>query len=72
MTVVRLSCGSLWVHSPIKLESALQKQIAALGAVKFLIAPNQLHHLFLKDWQQSYPDAQLFGTRRVQSKRKDS
>lgn len=71
MTVVRLSCGALWVHSPIKLEDELQKQVDDLGPIRYLIAPNKFHHLFLKDWQQRYPDAQVFGTKEVQDKRKD-
>ncbi|WJV52986.1 DUF4336 domain-containing protein [Prodigiosinella aquatilis] len=71
MTVVRLSDGSLWVHSPIRLEAHLQKQVDELGIVNYLVAPNQLHHLFLKDWQQHYPDAQVFGTHEVQQKRQD-
>ena len=71
MTVVRLSCGSLWVHSPIRLCSDLQKQVDALGIVKYLVAPNQLHHLFIKDWQQNYPSAQRFGTSGAQRKRRD-
>ena len=71
MTVIRLSCGSLWVHSPIRLNEALKQQIDQLGTVRYLIAPNQLHHLFLPQWQQQYPDAQLFGTQGVQNKRPD-
>ncbi|MDX2367512.1 MAG: DUF4336 domain-containing protein, partial [Colwellia sp.] len=71
MTIVRLSCGGLWVHSPIKLEQDLQKQVDALGPVKFLVAPNQLHHLFIKEWQDSYPEAEIFGTAAVINKRKD-
>ena len=71
MTVIRLSCGSLWVHSPIRLNEALKQQIDQLGTVRYLIAPNQLHHLFLPDWLQQYPQAQLFGTQGVQDKRPD-
>ncbi|MBY4678978.1 DUF4336 domain-containing protein [Marinobacterium arenosum] len=71
MTVVRLASGALWVHSPIKLDDALKVQVDALGEVKYLIAPNSLHHLFVDAWQQSYPDAQTFGTAGVQKKRQD-
>ncbi|MCS6155175.1 DUF4336 domain-containing protein [Shewanella baltica] len=71
MTVIRLNNGALWVHSPIKLTSELQALVEALGEVRYLIAPNHLHHLFLKDWQQGYPQAQSFGTAEVQTKRPD-
>ncbi|EGM68695.1 DUF4336 domain-containing protein [Shewanella sp. HN-41] len=71
MTVIRLNNGALWVHSPIKLTPELQALVEALGEVRYLIAPNHLHHLFLQDWQQTYPQAQSFGTSEVQTKRPD-
>ncbi|MDF2179888.1 DUF4336 domain-containing protein [Aliiglaciecola sp. CAU 1673] len=71
MTVVRLSSGELWVHSPIRLTSAIKVQLESLGKVTYLIAPNQLHHLFLPDWQTAYPSAQAYGTDEVIKKRTD-
>lgn len=71
MTVVRLSSGELWVHSPIKLTPDIQNQIDELGAVKYLIAPNHLHHLFLPDWIGMYPNSEVFGTDEVIKKRQD-
>lgn len=50
MTIVRLSDGGLWVHSPIQLSNSIKEQINNLGQVKYLIAPNHLHHLFLSEW----------------------
>ena len=47
MVVIRLADGSLWLHSPIQFTSDLAKQIDALGEVRYLVAPNKLHHLFL-------------------------
>lgn len=71
MTIIALANGDLWVHSPIKLEPALQAEVDALGRVKYLIAPNHLHHLFVADWQRAYPDALLYGTKGVIRKRRD-
>ncbi len=71
MTVVRLSSGELWVHSPIKLTPDIQNQMDKLGAVKYLIAPNHLHHLFLSDWISMYPNSEVFGTDEVIKKRQD-
>ena len=71
MVIVRLSDNTLWIHSPIKLTPELATQIDSLGEVHFLIAPNKLHHLFLKDWQQHYPSAAIFGTEQVAEKRSD-
>lgn len=71
MTVVKLTSGDLWVHSPIELTPTLKQQIDALGPVKFLIAPNQLHHLFIAQWQKAYPNALSYGTQGVINKRHD-
>ncbi|MGY4879128.1 DUF4336 domain-containing protein [Vreelandella aquamarina] len=71
MTVVRLLNGELWVHSPIQLSEKIREQIAALGQVKYLIAPNHLHHLFLPEWIAAYPNAETYGTDEVIKKRSD-
>nr|WP_086939985.1 DUF4336 domain-containing protein [Thaumasiovibrio occultus] len=71
MTIVRLDDGALWVHSPIKLTETIRQQLSSLGEVKYLIAPNRLHHLFIDAWLKAYPDAQSYGTDEVIKKRKD-
>jgi len=57
MTVVRLANGDIWLHSPIKLTQALQKEIAALGPVAYLIAPNWIHYAYVAEWAEAFPDA---------------
>lgn len=34
----------------------------ALGEVSYLLAFNSLHHLFVKDWQQAFPNALSYAT----------
>ncbi|WP_375688659.1 DUF4336 domain-containing protein [Pseudooceanicola sp. LIPI14-2-Ac024] len=60
MTVVRLSGGGLWIHSPIKLSLALKARIAALGQVKALIAPSVIHYAYLTDWKHAFPEAEAW------------
>lgn len=71
MTVIRLSSGDLWIHSPIKLTIKLQQIIQSIGFVKYIIAPNHLHHLFIADWHNAFPKSNLFGTSEVIKKRQD-
>jgi hypothetical protein len=71
MTVVRLANNSLWIHSPIALSDEVAEQVDALGEVKYLIAPNHLHHLFIESWQLRYPSAKSYGTDEVIKKRSD-
>jgi hypothetical protein len=63
MAVIRLSDGDLFVWSPIALSDSLRASVEALGAVRHLVSPNALHHLFLGKWKTASP-----GLRR---KRKD-
>ena len=71
MTVVRLGNGALWVHSPEKLNDKLQWELSELGEVRFLIAPNKLHHLFLQEWIAAYPRALKYAAPGLARKRND-
>jgi hypothetical protein len=70
-TIIRLSNGDLWIHSPLKISINLIEQITELGNVKYLIAPNKLHHLFLADWMQKFPDAICYAPPGLSKKRPD-
>ncbi len=71
MTVVRLSNDDLWIHSPVKISNNLIDVILELGEVKYLIAPNNLHHLFLADWVKRFPNAFSYSPPCLVKKRKD-
>jgi hypothetical protein len=60
MTVAILECGDLFIHSPIALTESLERRVKALGRVSYLIAPNKLHHLFMREWLDAFPQAQAF------------
>ncbi|PLX37199.1 MAG: DUF4336 domain-containing protein [Hyphomicrobiales bacterium] len=71
MTVVRLSDGRLWVHSPTPLTPSLKDEIDALGPVAFLIAPNRIHYWWVADWQKAYPHAAVHVAPRVLEQAKE-
>jgi len=60
MAVIRLSSGSAWVWSPIALNDELVDAINAVGPVRFIVSPNKIHHLFLAEWNDRWPDARLY------------
>lgn len=60
MTLVRLSGGGLFVHSPIALDDALRRTVDELGPVRAVVAPSLFHHLHVGSWMSAYPDA-FFG-----------
>ncbi|MBW4647708.1 MAG: DUF4336 domain-containing protein [Kastovskya adunca ATA6-11-RM4] len=57
MTIVRLSNGELWCHSPIELTQSLKDQIDTLGSVRHLISPNKIHYAHIATWAKAYPEA---------------
>jgi hypothetical protein len=60
MAVARLSDGSAWVWSPIALTEELANELHAIGPVRYIVSPNKLHHLFLSEWTDRWPDARLY------------
>ncbi len=71
MAVIRLADHSLFVWSPIELDQTLRDAVNALGEVKFLIAPNSLHHTYLAEWRYAYPLAKLYAAPDLAPKRAD-
>lgn len=71
MTVIRLSNGELWVHSPTQISTSLAEEILTLGDVKYLVSPNKLHHMFMQGWLEIFPDAKCYASPGLREKRKD-
>ena len=71
MTVVRLGDGRLWLHSPIPVSPDLLGELASLGQVAFIVAPNRFHHLYVGQWAAAFPDAIVFGAPGLEEKRRD-
>ena len=59
-TILRLSDGGLWVHSPTELRPSLKSEMGALGRVRHLVAPNRIHYWWLEEWVAAYPDAMTY------------
>ena len=67
MTVIDID-GALLVHSPVPPTDALVAEVAALGEVRWLVAPCLLHHLSLPGWAARFPDAELWGPPGIEKK----
>jgi hypothetical protein len=70
MTVCRVSDG-LALIAPIPRSEELGAAVDKLGPVKAIIAPNLMHHLYVGDWIDAYPDAVSFGPHGLAAKRQD-
>ena len=60
MAIARLLDGHVWVWSPVALTEELASTVEAIGPVRHIVTPNKLHHLFLKQWADRWPDACLY------------
>jgi len=58
MTIVRKG-DCLTLHSVVQLDAELLQAVKQLGRVTTLLAPNLQHWLFLQDWLQAFPTADL-------------
>ncbi|KAK4124892.1 hypothetical protein N657DRAFT_643654 [Parathielavia appendiculata] len=69
-TLVRLSSGVLAVFSPVALTESTKAKVASLGGnVRYIIAPDIEHHIFLSEWAAAYPGAKLIGPEGLPEKR---
>ena len=71
MTVIRLPGERLLLHSPVALGTSLRAELDALGQVKYVIAPNRVHHLYAGKVAEIYPEARLWIAPGLERKRPD-
>lgn len=59
-----------WIWSPIALTPALKEEMTRLDLLPavaeddtkqiYIVSPNMIHHIFLKPWQEAFPQAKLY------------
>lgn len=57
MTIVKLSNGQLWIHSPAPVDTETLLKIKELGEVGFIVAPGTFHYFYVTQWQEAFPQA---------------
>lgn len=71
MAVARLPDGGVALVSPIPMDDALAAEVAAVGPVRFVVAPNRYHHLYAGAALERFPAARLVGVPGLAAKRPD-
>ncbi len=71
MTVIEVSEGELLLVSPVKMTDSALRQVGEAGNVKWIIAPNPFHHIYLNSAVRGFPDAITFAPRSLIIKRQD-
>ena len=56
---VRMPDRAIAVLSPLPDDDA-RRDVAALGPVRFLVAPNSFHYVGLASWAKAFPEARIF------------
>lgn len=70
MTVLDTGAG-LILYSPVPATAELVEAVTALGTVRWIVAPNLLHHLFVQDWHAALPQAELWAAPGLPERRPD-
>ncbi|RSL56859.1 hypothetical protein CEP54_008599 [Fusarium duplospermum] len=69
-TVVKLTSGSLAVFSPVALTETAKAKVAEMGGdVRYIVALDYEHHIFVSEWAKAYPSAKLIGPEGLPEKR---
>jgi hypothetical protein len=68
-TIVRLRNGSLAVFSPVALTPEVKETVASLGQLRYIVALDLDHHIFLGPWHEAYPDAKVLAPEGLSEKR---
>jgi hypothetical protein len=65
MTLIRLACGDLFVHSPTCLVPELKTKIEKMGTVRWIIGPNRIHYWWIPEWRNAFPAAEVYLAPRI-------
>ncbi|RMD42690.1 hypothetical protein DV735_g2462, partial [Chaetothyriales sp. CBS 134920] len=69
-TLVKLKTGSLAIFSPTALTPEVKQKVDSLGGkLKYIIANDYEHHIFVTPWAKAYPDADVIGVEGLPEKR---
>lgn len=68
-TLVKLKTGSVAVFSPVALTPEVKAKIQSMGTMKYIVATDMEHHIFVSPWAKEYPLAEVIGMEGLPEKR---
>ena len=71
MAIVRVGPEDLLVYSPVLLDEAGQDRVRALGRVRWIVAPNAIHHLYVGPWLETFEGAEAWAAPGLAERRPD-
>lgn len=70
MTILRLTGGDLFIHSPTLLTPDLVAEVEAIGRPRWIIGPNRIHYSWIPQWKAAFPDAAIYLAPRIEEQAK--
>ncbi|KZO89967.1 hypothetical protein CALVIDRAFT_507386 [Calocera viscosa TUFC12733] len=70
-TAIKLTNGDVFVFVSTPLSDETKSTLDTMGTVKYLIAPDSVHSLYISEFHKGYPDAKCVGVAPLLAKRKD-
>ncbi|KAI0646600.1 hypothetical protein C8Q79DRAFT_1010202 [Trametes meyenii] len=68
-TAIKLASGGVWILASTPLTPETKEKLAELGDVRYIVAGNSFHHLFLKQYKDAYPAAKTIGPENLNLKK---
>jgi len=70
MSAIKLTNGDLVLYNPTVLDAETKAKLDSLGTVKYIVAPNLVHHTFIDPYPAAYPGVKLIGPEGISDKKK--
>ena len=70
MSAIKLSSGDLILYNPTELDAETRAKLSSLGTVRYIVAPNLVHHMFVAPYAKEFPNAKIIGPEGLQDKKK--
>ncbi|KZP08115.1 hypothetical protein FIBSPDRAFT_840622 [Athelia psychrophila] len=70
-TAIRLATGDVWVLASTPLTINTKETIDKLGPVKWIMAGDIVHYMYLAEYKAAYPDAKVIGVKDLVPKMKE-
>ena len=64
-----MTSGNVAVFSPVALTPEVKQTVDAMGALKYIVALDAEHHIFLGPWHEAFPNAKVLGPEGLPEKR---
>lgn len=68
-TLISMPSGAVAVFSPIALTDEVRNAVREMGTLKYVVAPDMVHHIFVGQWHKEFPDARVVAPDGLQQKR---